>query len=203
MSTMTNERTESRLFTPELREVETTPGYTMMRGLAVPYDEWANIGWFMEAHDAGSFAKSIREAAADLPLNLFHENRSFPIGAADEWEEETAGLYGIWRIDDAIEAQRAAKLAAQKMLTGLSIEFQPIRSEWTEARDWNPDLGPDFMDKVRRKESRLGAVGLVQTPAFTSAGVQLVRSADARRREVKGTPVLDAMKAATEALRTR
>lgn len=202
MSTTTHEQqTESRVFSPELREVETTPGFTMMRGLAVPYDEYANIGWFMEAHDAGSFAKSIREAAADLPLNLFHENRAFPIGAADKWEEEAAGLYAIWRLDGSVEAQRAANLADKRMLTGLSIEFQPIRSMWTEAEKFNPDLGPEFMDKVRRLESRLSAVALVQAPAFASAGVQLVRSA--ARREVKGTPVLDEMRAATEALRNR
>jgi HK97 family phage prohead protease len=201
MSTMISERAEARVFTPELREVETTLSLSMMRGLAVPYLEWANIGWFMESFDPGSFAKSIREAAADLPLNLFHENRSFPIGAADEWEEESSGLYGIWRLDDSTEAQRAARLAEKRMLTGMSIEFQPIRSEWTEAREFNPDLGPDYMDKVLRKEARLGAVALVQTPAYKSAGVQLVRSADSRRREVQGTPVLDAMKAATDALR--
>lgn len=201
MSTMASERPEARLFTPEIREVETTSSLSMMRGLAVPYNEWANIGWFMEAFDPGSLAKSIREAAADLALNLFHEGRSFPIGAADEWQEEAGGLYGVWRLDDSVEAQRAAQLAEKRMLTGLSIEFQPIRSEWTEARELNPDLGPDFMDKVLRKEARLGAVALVQTPAYASAGVQLVRSADANRRDVVGTPVLDAMKAATEALR--
>lgn len=197
------ERAEARVFEADLREVETTDSLSMMRGLAVPYGEWANIGWFMEEFRAGSLGKSVREAARALPLNLFHDNRSFPIGSADEWEETAAGLFGVWRLDDSTEAQRAAKSAQDGHLTGLSIEFGTIRSEWTEAESWNPDAGPEFMDKVSRIEARLGAVGLVQTPAYASAGVQLVRSADARHRREAGkrTPLLDQMRARTEELR--
>lgn len=196
------DRLEARVFGLELREVETTDSLSMMRGMAVPYGEWANIGWFMESFVAGSLAKSIREAARRLPLNLFHDNRSFPIGSADEWTEESRGLFGTWRLDDSTEAQRAAKLAEKGDLTGLSIEFAPIRSKWTEAHDWNPDLGPDHLDKVERLEARLGAVALCQTPAYVSAGVQLVRSADAlQRRQTQGTPVLDEMRRRTAELR--
>lgn len=193
---------EGRLFpATELREAETTSSYSMLRGLAVPYDEWASIGWFMEAFAGGSLGKSIKEAARDLPLNAFHENRTFPIGAADEWDEQANGLYGVWRLDDSELAQNTARLAAKGMLTGLSIEFAPVRSEWQEAREWDPARGPDYMDRVTRVEARLGAVGVVQTPAYVQAGVELVRSADARRRASAGTPVLDAMRRATEALR--
>lgn len=194
---------ESRLF---VRELEATESYSMLRGLAVPYDEWASIGWFLEQFSPGSLAKSIREAARDLPLNLFHDNRTFPIGAADEWDETDKGLVGTWRLDGSETAQEAARLAEAGMLTGLSIEFAPIRSEWEMADEWDPSRGPDFMDKVTRIEARLGAVGLVQTPAYTKAGVELVRSADARRRTnpaggASTTPVLDAIKRRTDALR--
>lgn len=202
--TVTLTAPEGRLFPAlELREVETTANYKMLRGLAVPYGEWASIGWFLESFAAGSLGKSIKEAARDLPLNIFHENRSFPIGAADEWDEKTKGLYGTWRLDGSETAQEAARLAEAGMLTGLSIEFTPIRSEWEAAEEWDPSRGPDFMDKVTRIEARLGAVGLVQTPAYVKAGVELVRSADVRRRAVEtmGTPVLDQMRAVTEALR--
>lgn len=195
---------ESRLFAGvELRDVETTESFSMMRGRAVPYGEWANIGWFLEQFSSGSLAKSISEAARDLPLNLFHENRWWPIGAASEWADGDRDLVGTWRLDDSELAQNAARLADKGMLTGLSIEFQPIRSEWDMAEQWDPSIGPDGMDRVTRNEARLGAVGLVQTPAYVSAGVTLVRSADARRRTrgVGSTPVLDAMKARTAALR--
>lgn len=205
--TITLTAPEGRLFPAlELREVETTPGYTMLRGLAVPYREWASIGWFLESFDPGSLAKSIKEAARALPLNLFHETHSFPIGAAAEWIEEERGLFGVWRLDGTDTAQEAARHAAEDRLTGLSIEFAPIRSEWELAAEFDPSRGPEGMDKVTRREARLGAVGLVQTPAYVSAGVELVRSADARRRAPEAgaaTPTLDAVKRATEALRNR
>lgn len=196
---------EGRMFAGvQLRAVEATESFSMIRGIAVPYDVNASIGWFLEQFAPGSLAKSIKEAARALPLNLFHENRMFPIGAASEWNERADGLEGTWKIDEHAElAQESARQAAEGRLTGLSIEFAPIRSEWTFAEDWDPAQGPDHMDTVRRIEARLGAVGLVQTPAYVSAGVELVRSVDARRRsaETAGTPVLDAMKRATDALR--
>lgn len=196
---------ESRLFAGvELREVEATESLSMIRGIAVPYGEWASIGWFLEQFDPGSLAKSIKEAARALPLNLFHDNRMFPIGAADEWRELDRGLQGTWKIDQHAElAQESARHAAEGRLTGLSIEFAPIRSEWELAEVFDPASGPEGMDRVTRREARLGAVGLVQTPAYVSAGVELVRSADARRRtaDAAATPVLDAMRAATDALR--
>lgn len=196
---------EGRLFGGlQLREVETTESFSMMQGRAVPYGEWASIGWFLESFAAGSLGKSIKEAARDLPLNLFHENRWFPIGAADSWQESADELVGTWRLDDSELAQNGARLANSGMLTGLSIEFLPVRSEWEEADEWDPSRGPDYMDRVTRIEARLGAVGLVQTPAYVSAGVTLVRSADAGRRGPVGrsaTPVLDEIRRRTEALR--
>lgn len=206
MTTTAPERTvpERRLLGGlELRDVETTETRSMMRGRAVPYGEWANIGFFLESFKPGSLAKSIKEAARDLPLNLFHENRWWPIGAADEWIDGDRELEGVWRLDDSDIAQNAARLADQGMLTGLSIEFQPIRSEWDFAEVWDPSIGPEGMDRVTRLEARLGAVGLVQTPAYVSAGVTVVRSADARRRPEgpRVTPVLDELKRVTEQLR--
>lgn len=211
MTTTTQDHTgrEGRMFAGvQLREVETTESYSMIKGLAVPYDEFTNIGWFLEAFAPKSLGKSIREAGRDLPLNIFHESHMFPIGAASEWTEKATGLEGVWRIDTEAEiAQNAARLANEGMLTGLSIEFVPIRSEWEEPKVWDPSAGPEFMDRVTRVEARLVATGLVQAPAYVSAGVALVRSADARRvieqqrSERSGTPVLDAMRARTEQLR--
>lgn len=192
----------------QLREVETTDDLTMMRGTAVPYGEWAMIGWYLEEWTRGSLWKSIHEAnkVRALPLNLFHEGRTFPIGSASGWEDSDDGLIGTWRIDTGQErAQEGARLAKEGHLTGLSIEFSPIRSEWEFTEDWNPNLGPDHMDRCTRLEARLGAVALCQTPAFVTAGVDMVRHA-VQQRQIPdgsgGTPVLDALKARTEALRS-
>lgn len=201
---------EGRLFAGvELRDVDTTESLSMIEGRAVPYGEWANIaGFFMESFGAGSLAKSIKEAARALPMNVFHDGKSFPIAAASKWTERGDGLWGQWTLDqDSEYAQEAARHAKAGRLTGLSIEFLPIRSTWERVEDWDPDRGPEHMDRVTRLEARLAAVALVQSPAYVGAGVQLVRSAEARMRAEEGrsmgTPVLDAMRARTEALRVR
>lgn len=175
--------TEKRLFSEiQFREAEKVNGFTFLHGRAVPYGVDANIGYFLESHDPGSFAKSIKEAAINLPLLMFHDSRQFPIGAADSWQDSAEALDGIWRLDpDSEHAQRAASLADQGMLSGMSIGFSPIRSEWNFVDDWDPSRGPDFMDRVVRKESRLLEVSVVSTPAFKEAKIELVRSAVQRR----------------------
>lgn len=200
---------DQRVASVELREVETTDSLSMIRGRAVPYATPAIIGWYIEEWIRGALWKSIEEAnkVRALPLNLFHEGRTFPIGSATEWKEADDGLWGTWAIDHGQErAQEGARLAKDGHLTGLSIEFSPIRSEWEFVDDWNPNLGPDHMDRCKRLEARLGATALCQTPAFVTAGVDLVRAARQPSGTPagggrSGTPVLDAMRARTEALR--
>jgi hypothetical protein len=113
-----------------------------------------------------------------LPLLLFHDARSFPIGHAEEWTHD-GGLRGVWRLNDSPEAQRAGKAANEGDLVGLSVGFAPMpgKSVWDFAEDWNPSLGPAHMDKVVRQESRLLEVSLTPTTAFVDAAVANVRSA--------------------------
>jgi HK97 family phage prohead protease len=160
----------------ELHEVETTDSLTMMAGRAVPYGEKANVGWYLEEMAQSVFARSIKGAAAALPLLLWHNNETFPVGKATSWKEAADGLQGVWTLDDSEEAQRAARLARDGFLTGLSVGFVPLQSEWTYADDWNPDAGPEHMDSVTRQEARLVEVSLTPTPAYAGAGVTLVRS---------------------------
>lgn len=189
---------ERRIWQPslEVRSLETESSPTgklkRMRGKAVPYGERADIGWFLEEFVRGSFAKSITEAAAKLPLLLFHDDRAFPIGAAEVWEDERDGLFGEWSIDSDDRAQNAARLVKDEMLGGLSVRFSPIRTEMVRADDYAPELGPEHKDVFIRKEARLLEVSLVSTPAYASAGVQWVRTGErgmqpeASGREVDG-----------------
>ena len=155
--------------------------YRFLEGRAVPYGEWADIGWFLESHADGSLDRTIELAAKNLPLLLFHDNRSWPIGHVEEWRSTGEGLHGVWRLNETSDAQQAATLADHGDLTGLSIGFSPIRSEWQYVDDWAPDLGPDHMDRVIRVESRLYEVSLTPTPAFETAGVSMVRTAERPR----------------------
>lgn len=170
--------------TPQLRKY--------LEGIAVPYNREADIGWFVESFAPGSLAKSIQEAARSLPLHLFHDSQSFPIGVADRWADGSDELVGVWKLDDGDVAQRAAKLAepdedGRSALGYLSIRFQPIRSEWEYADDFNPDLGTAHKDRVTRTEARLLETSLVSTPAYKEAAVQFVRTGErAIEREASG-----------------
>jgi hypothetical protein len=171
---------EERLYRADLALRETQlvgRPYRYLEGRAVPYDTWADIGWFMEAHAARSFERSTKGGAGHkLPLLLFHDNRSMPIGHAEEWRHDD-GLRGVWRLNDTADAQQAAALADNGDLVGLSIGFAPIDSKWDFVDDWAPELGADHKDRVTRVESRLLEVSLTPTPAFVDAEVTLVRTA--------------------------
>lgn len=183
---MTAIATEKRIHGIQLRDVDTTESLSMIRATAVPYGKDADIGWFVEQFQAGALAKSIKEAAAALPLLMFHDNRTWPIGAATEWADGSSELEGTWKLDGSDEAQRAGQLARDGMLNFMSIGFQPIRSQWVYVDDWNPDLGPEHKDRVTRLEARLLEVSMVPTPAYKDAAVKWVRSGDSPRQRDQG-----------------
>lgn len=185
----------------ELRDVEKSATGRFLEGRAVPYGTWENVGWYLEQHAPGSLARSIKEAANGLPLLLWHDSRTWPVGVADEWREQSDGLHGIWRMDSSDEAGRAAQLADDGLLTGLSIGFVPIRSKWEYTDDWNPDLGPEHQDRVTREESRLLEVSLTPTPAYAGAQITLVRSRDQVQRERQNRRLLNEWKRELDKLR--
>jgi HK97 family phage prohead protease len=176
--------------------------FKYLEGRAVPYDEWAQIGWFLEAHAKGSLDQTTTAGTGkQLPLLLFHNNRSWPVGHAEQWSSTEDGLHGVWRLNDTSDAQQAATLANAGDLGYLSIGFAPIRSEWQYLPDdmYNPDLGPDHMDRVTRLESRLLEVSLTPTPAFASAEISMVRSAE--RSRPRGLSRVDGWRRELEKLR--
>lgn len=177
----------------QLRDVQADGRFLL--GRAVPYNTWTSIGWFAEQFTPGAFAQSIKQASNGLPLLMWHDNRTWPIGVSDKWDDIPEGLDGVWKLDTSEEAERAADLAEKKMLTGLSVGFAPIRSTWemVDWEDWDPDLGIDHMDKVTREEARLLEVSLTPTPAYAGAQVSLVRTREAKKvREGRASAELQA-----------
>ena len=167
----------------EFREFEGTASGKYLEGRAVPYNRWADIGWFRERFLPGSFTKSIREAARKLPLLLWHDNRTFPIGVSHEWRDNDDGLDAVWDIDvDDPRAVEAARKAERGELTGLSIGFAPIEKRGKNAKgelvDLNNEIVVDDMGlmSITRREARLLEVSLTPTPAYAGAQVSLVRS---------------------------
>jgi HK97 family phage prohead protease len=180
---------ESRLYESRvaLADVDTTANLSYLEGRAVPYDTVTDTGWYyFEQFARGALGESI-DAAGPLPLLLWHDNRTWPIGVADEWVDAADGLHGVWRLDDSTEAQRAARQARDGFLTGMSISFAPVedrreaRADW---EDWDPS-DPDTWDVVTRVQARLLETSLTPTPAYADAQVALVRSLDGRHARAR------------------
>lgn len=176
---------ERCLFTATLKlaEVDTTRDYRQMVGRAAPYGAWTDRGWFLEQFAAGLFDKSIKEAAAALPLLLWHDQLFWPIGSAAGWDSKPDGLWGTWDLDGSADAQRAAQLAKDGHLTYLSVGYQPIRSSWqmSPEGEWDPD-DTETLDRVTREEARLVETSVCSTPAFIDAAITLVRTEVPQRR---------------------
>ena len=161
----------------EFRDVEPDQTGRWLEGRAVPYGVEQDVGWYLETVRKGAFTKSIREAARRLPLLLWHDSHTFPIGVSHQWNERDDGLWCTWELDTADErAVEAARKARAGMLTGLSVGFVPIKSE----RTVDEETG---IVHVTRIEARLLEVSLTPTPAFAGAQVSLVRSREHLTRE--------------------
>jgi HK97 family phage prohead protease len=160
--------------TYEIRDLDTTPKLTRLAGRAVPYNTPADVGPFTEEFAPGSFARSIAQAAAGLPLLAFHNDRGFSVGISEEWREQPDGLHGVWRLDDTDEAQFAAKRARGGFLPYLSIRFMqdPDRFRFDNTR-----AKPHFI----RQSARLVETSLTATPVYIDSTVTWVRSADPAR----------------------
>jgi HK97 family phage prohead protease len=158
----------------ELRDAGTSGRgpYRFLEGLAVPYETWADVyDWMAERHRQDSFKRSTNGGGGkQLPLLLFHDNRSWPIGHAERWSHDAEGMHGVWKLNGTEDAQTAAALAENGDLTGLSIGFQDAVE---------PEIDQDKAGKlwVTRLESRLVEVSVTPTPAFEAAGITMVRTA--------------------------
>src|SRR5215207_10148131 len=140
MTVITEERRAAKL---ELREVEISKDLTELTGIAVPYRDPADIGWFVEEHAPGSFAKSIKEAARSLPLHAFHDDvagqgsaESWPIGYAREWVDDADNLRGVWKILD----DEKSRLVSVGLVTGPA--FTRATVEYVRSAERPRDLTP-------------------------------------------------------------
>lgn len=159
----------------EFRDVQQSESGRYLEGRAVPYGKFTDVGWFMEQMAPRVFAKSIREAAKGLPLLLWHNNQTFPIGVSEKWTERADGLDGLWRLDTKDElAMKAAQKAADGFMTGMSVGFAPIPE--TDSLE----IDDEGLLWITRNEARLLETSLTPTPAYAGAEVQLVRSRQPR-----------------------
>jgi HK97 family phage prohead protease len=171
-------------------------GRTMV-GLVAPYNTINDIGPFTETLKPGVFAKSIREAARNLPLHVMHRHNEIPVGLATRWEEAVEGLLGEFRFDTRADAAEAARLAEEGFLGALSVGFLPL----PKGSDW--DLSGD-KPHTDRREARLLETSLCSVPALDGSRVLAVRSAgipENPETRIVPTPRKDEVRAWLESLR--
>jgi len=141
-------------------------------GRLVPYGVWAPIGGTFEERIApGCFAKSIKEAAGNLPLMAIHDRAKFPVGKSVDWDDKPDALYGRWAMAPTDQAREAYGLVQGGFLRGLSVVFIPIPAE----QDVETRAAPQ-LTRITRRQARLVEASLVPTPTWAEAVVTVTRS---------------------------
>ena len=102
---------------------EDSDGRTL-EGRIVPYDTEIQVGETMESFAKGVFADT-DPCIGGLALATRCEP---PIGRMSALTEEADGAYGTFRLADTERAREARSLAADGILTGLSVWFHRDRS---------------------------------------------------------------------------
>lgn len=141
-------------------------------GRVVPYNRFAPIGGrFEEAIAPRCFAKSIQEAAGNLPLMAKHDHQSWPIGRSVEWDDRPTELWARWTMADTDAARELHGLVTAGVVRGLSVGYLPMRDQ----EDWTMRQAPDLSQVVRR-QARLVEVSVVPIPTWAEAVITVTRS---------------------------
>ena len=138
-------------------------------GIVAPWHSEFDAGEYIEKFARSVFDKSIAERGTLIPLLEQHDRNRHPVGMSMSWENTNDGLVADFRLANTPRADESRQLAADGMVTGLSVAFQPIRNR-TETRDGRRH--------VQRLEARLDHVGLVTASAYSEAKVLAVRAYD-------------------------
>lgn len=147
----------------EYRHAGTTRnGTPYLEGRAVPYKTWANVGPYMEQIWPSCFIDSLQRAP-DVPLLMFHDHRSMPVGLAEKWTHKADGLYGRWKLDNTERGREAARQASIGHLS-LSVGFAADR-DGSDIRAEDDELW------ITRLSARLLEVSLTPVPAYVDAKV--------------------------------
>jgi len=150
----------------ELREAD--DGHHLL-GIVAPWHTTFDAGDYIEQFARTVFDKSIQERGTKIPLLEQHDRNRHPLGMSTTWENTADGLLADFRLAPTARAEESRQLAADGMVSGLSVAFMPIRNR-TEQRD-----GRVYKTRL---EGRLDHVGLVTAAAYGEAKVLAVRSYD-------------------------
>jgi len=146
-----------------------------LTGLVAPiHGNYDNI-CYIETFTSNTFDKSIKERGTRIPLLEQHNTQNHPIGMSVRWEKSSEGLIGEFKLASTPRGEEARTLAADGMVTGLSVGFIPVRNKTTTVNG---------RQNIQRLEAKLDHVGLVTSAAYTEAKVLAVRAYDPDDEEI-------------------
>lgn len=132
---------------------------------------FGNVDSYGDVIAPGAFAKSLAASAVKgrMPALLWQHDSDHPIGVWDVLQEDAKGLYveGRLLVNDVPKAKEAHALLKAGALSGMSIGFMPVVSEWDDKQELRT-----------LKEVDLWEVSLVTFPANDDARVSDVKSID-------------------------
>lgn len=138
-------------------------------GLCAPFDTPAKVSddgrrSYVEVFQRGAFAKTIA-GGGTVKLLVSHNSRALPIGRATSLREDARGLVGEFRVSKTTAGDEALELIKDGAVDAFSVGFSPVSHA-------NRD------GAVHRTEVRLREVSVVSFPAYETALIEAVRSAD-------------------------
>ena len=150
----------------ELREDGRT-----LAGLAVPYNQPARIGKYMETFASGVFGDVEPE---HVPLLAVHDRESLPIGRALAFTDTPQGLEAELRVSKTQLGDDVLELVRDGAATGLSVGFIPVQDRWNREKTI-----------VERVKARLMELSITAFPAYEDARILAVRSEHGPERRVR------------------
>ena len=117
---------ETRAYELDLEVRGTGDGRTIC-GICVPYDRPQRINAALtEVFRMGAFA-NVTRAAHRVKMLVGHDAQALPVGRATLLKEDTAGLYGEFRVSKTNRGDEILALVEDGALNQLSIGFQPLK----------------------------------------------------------------------------
>ena len=97
-------------------------------GMVAPFHSRYETPRFIETLSSNVFDKSIKERGNKIPLLEQHDTQRHPIGMSVSWQKDASGLIADFKLANTARGEEARTLAADGMVTGLSVGFLPIRN---------------------------------------------------------------------------
>lgn len=145
-----------------------------VHGILVPYNTVARVSdggpAYEEMFAPGAFARDIEARNGDYRgvKFLYQHNHDEPIGRAVELRDDSAGLFGAFRVAKTSKGDEVLELLREGVLDSFSIGFRPI----------DPAPGDPFKvgEPVVRTKAGLRETSVVTFPAYAGALVAGVRA---------------------------